>query len=131
MDILLFALRVIMAAALCVFVLQVLRYVVRPDAAVPRLEPLRLRYARGAREQTLALAHPALIGRDPNCLIQLDDAFVSARHAELRFDAGRWLVADCGSHNGTFVNERRLDTDAVPLVRGDVLRVGGVSILVE
>src|SRR5439155_506440 len=48
---------------------------------------------------------------------------VSALHAELRFADGEWRLADLGSRNGTYVNERRLHAP-VPLRPGDVIGLG-------
>jgi len=63
------------------------------------------------------------IGRAPVCDIVLADPHVSRYHAELRWDPQQgWQVRDLGSHNGTFVNGRRVST--APLREGDVLSVG-------
>jgi transcriptional regulator with PAS, ATPase and Fis domain len=62
---------------------------------------------------------PIVIGRGDDCDIVIDDRRASRRHAEVRFEAGAWVVADLGSHNGTFVDGARLEqpirvtTDAV------------------
>jgi ABC transport system ATP-binding/permease protein len=50
-----------------------------------------------------------LVGRDPECDIVVPDARVSWRHAVLRFEDGRWVLADNGSTNGTFTENRRAD----------------------
>jgi len=34
---------------------------------------------------------------------------VSALHAELSYEDGAWRLADLGSRNGTYVNDRRLE----------------------
>ena len=44
------------------------------------------------------------IGRDPSNHLQVHDTEVSRRHAELRYDGTRCMVADLGSSNGTYVN---------------------------
>lgn len=60
-----------------------------------------------------------VIGRLPECTIQLTDSSVSRRHAELRPTEGGWVIADLDSMNGTTVNgdpigERRLnDSDVI------------------
>jgi ABC-type multidrug transport system ATPase subunit len=49
------------------------------------------------------------IGRAPENEIVLDDLLVSRHHAELRgLPAGGYELTDLGSHNGTFVNGRRI-----------------------
>jgi cytochrome P450/NADPH-cytochrome P450 reductase len=50
-----------------------------------------------------------LIGRDPGCDIVITDARVSWRHAVLRMEDGRWVLADTGSTNGTYAGTRRVE----------------------
>jgi ABC-type multidrug transport system ATPase subunit/pSer/pThr/pTyr-binding forkhead associated (FHA) protein len=54
------------------------------------------------------------IGRDPfDSDIAFDGAsypMVSRKHAELRWDNGRWFLVDLGSSYGTFVNGNRINT---------------------
>ena len=64
------------------------------------------------------------IGRSPSSDIVLDDPLVSRHHAELReLPDGRRQLVDHGSHNGTFVNGRRVD-EAV-LDPRDIVGIGG------
>ena len=62
------------------------------------------------------------IGRSPDCEIFLDDVTVSRNHAVLVERDGRFFVEDQGSLNGTFVNRRRIDNEA--LENGDELQIG-------
>ncbi len=126
MDWVLLALRVLMAAALVIFLAFALRMALRREPETVR--PLRLTVQHGAREQRLDLIGESLIGRDPNCLVHIDDAFVSARHARVFWQAG-WRIADLASHNGTFLNGGRVSE--APLVDGDVIRVGDARISVS
>ena len=66
------------------------------------------------------------IGRLPANDIILTDALVSRHHARISFLEGRATVQDLGSHNGTFVNERRVYTSA--LRDEDVIRVGAFKL---
>jgi pSer/pThr/pTyr-binding forkhead associated (FHA) protein len=126
MDWLLFALRVLMAAALVAFLTLALRHALRRETR--SVTPLRLTIQQGAREQHLDLVTETLIGRDPNCLVRIDDAFVSARHARVFWQSG-WRIADLASHNGTYLNGGRVSEAA--LTDGDVIRVGDASISVS
>jgi hypothetical protein len=54
-----------------------------------------------------------VIGRSRDCDITVEDANVSRRHAELRNEDGRWVVADLGSTNGVKVNGRRVEQAAL------------------
>jgi len=49
------------------------------------------------------------MGRAADCTLPIEDSFLSRRHAELRHEGGRWMLRDCGSSNGTFVNGVRVD----------------------
>jgi EAL domain-containing protein (putative c-di-GMP-specific phosphodiesterase class I) len=67
---------------------------------------------------------PVEIGRHPDCAITLHVDRVSRRHARIdRDNAGRLLLKDLGSTNGTFLNGRRLDAPTA-LEHGDVLHIG-------
>jgi transcriptional regulator with PAS, ATPase and Fis domain len=46
----------------------------------------------------------ARVGRDADCELVGDDASMSRRHAEVRFDGEAWRVEDLGSRNGTFLD---------------------------
>lgn len=64
------------------------------------------------------------VGRDPASAIVFDDASVSARHAELRWNAGGWFLRDAGSKNGTFLNGVPTASDLV--ADGDWIGFGGL-----
>ena len=64
-----------------------------------------------------------MIGRSSACQIVLGDDTVSRRHAELRYEDGRWLLRDLGSSNGTYVNGRCVTEAEVRA--GDVIHLGG------
>lgn len=72
-----------------------------------------------------------LLGRQVEGPGRLDDAHVSGRHAQLGWDAaGRLVVEDLGSTNGTYLSGVRIEGPRV--VRpGDELRLGRTSLLVE
>ena len=63
------------------------------------------------------------LGRAPSNDVVINDLQVSRHHAEVRRDlSGRVWVVDGDSHNGTFVNGRRIVREA--LREGDVVGVG-------
>lgn len=74
-----------------------------------------------------AAADGLVIGRSPDCALTLSDPTVSRRHAELRRESGRWVVADLGSSNGTRVNGWRVRRATV--VTGDELMLGGARLV--
>ncbi len=63
------------------------------------------------------------IGRDQTCEMIAGVNTVSRRHAQVRRDGPRCLVADLGSVNGTFVNGERIDEPRL-LEDGDEIRLG-------
>src|SRR5207248_11029968 len=68
----------------------------------------------------------ARLGRSADCRVIVTGAVagvVSALHAELRFADGEWRLAELGSRNGTYVNERRLHSP-VPHRPGELLGLG-------
>lgn len=77
-------------------------------------------------ERTLSL------GRALSNDIILQDARVSRRHAQLRWQNGRYYVSDVGSRLGVAVNRRPLAPgEEVPLTDGDQLSLGGLTLTVR
>lgn len=66
--------------------------------------------------------HLTSIGRDLTSDVFLDDVTVSRRHAQVRHEAGRYVVEDQGSLNGTYLNGGLVDRGE--LFSGDELRIG-------
>jgi len=75
------------------------------------------------RPRTLKLSGSLDIGRAEACQVRLDDTYVSQHHARLSARDGGVFVEDLGSTNGTFLNDRRVQTP-VEVRPGDVVRVG-------
>jgi pSer/pThr/pTyr-binding forkhead associated (FHA) protein len=65
------------------------------------------------------------IGRGPDNAIQLDDASVSGRHAELHAIDKTYQLRDLGSTNGTLVNGNA--ATEIRLRHGDRIRFGGIQ----
>lgn len=95
--------------------------------AVPATHAVHLiGMSRAVSGQTFQLNLPpaAVLGRRSECALSLvQDDLVSGRHAELRLQDQRVLIADLGSTNQTFVNGVAIHAPH-PLVDGDVLRIG-------
>ena len=72
------------------------------------------------------------IGRRATCDVQFDKLDVSKSHAEIVHDRGTYVLRDCGSTYGTFVNGERIT--AHTLRSGDHIRLskpGSVELLFE
>jgi DNA-binding winged helix-turn-helix (wHTH) protein len=67
-----------------------------------------------------------VLGRDPDADVFIDNTAVSRRHARISIAAGRVQLEDLGSHNGTFVNGRKID-GLVEIADGDVITLGPVT----
>lgn len=87
--------------------------------------PTHLAVVAGSlRGTTVPLADGGvLIGRNPECSLVLTDDFASGRHLRIYPGAGAWYADDLDSTNGTFVNQRRIDTGA-RLEPGAQIRIG-------
>ena len=70
-----------------------------------------------------------IIGRDPSCVICVDNPDVSRRHALIQIDStnGTAAINDLESTNGTFLGRARVKGQT-PLADGDVIRVGPVEL---
>jgi hypothetical protein len=95
-------------------------------AAPPRTLLARLRAWLAPRALPEVIGARLVIGRSSSCEVVLGDDTVSRRHAQLRFEDGRWLLRDLGSSNGTYVNGR-LVTEA-EVRHGDVIHLGGARL---
>ncbi|HWC16536.1 MAG TPA: FHA domain-containing protein [Terriglobales bacterium] len=62
------------------------------------------------------------IGRLPDNTVQIDNLAVSGHHAKIYWDAGRYVIEDNSSLNGTYVNNARITRQA--LKDGDDVVVG-------
>ncbi len=66
------------------------------------------------------------LGRGADCAVRTDDAMVSRKNCKISFAGGKWVVEDLGSSNGTFVNEVRVQKQA--LNHADVVRCGTLQV---
>lgn len=74
-------------------------------------------------------SRPVRIGRSPDNDIVVDNLAVSNDHARVYFEAGRLVVEDRGSLNGTFVNDLRVER--ATLHDGDSIWIGKHHIKVD
>ncbi|MCA9121691.1 MAG: SpoIIE family protein phosphatase [Planctomycetaceae bacterium] len=64
-----------------------------------------------------------LIGRHPDCQIEIVQASVSGKHAAIHGENGVFYIEDTGSRNGTFVNKQQV-TSRVRLNHNDMVQFG-------
>jgi hypothetical protein len=72
---------------------------------------------------------PAIVGRDPQAEVPLDDPWMSRAHCVLDQCDGYLVVRDLGSRNGVFLNGRRVRQSAV--LPGERFTVGLTKITVQ
>jgi pSer/pThr/pTyr-binding forkhead associated (FHA) protein len=140
MDILLLALRILLALLLYAFLAAVLLTLWRDlrEATTDR-EPVR----RGgqlvvlettgetlAAGRTFPLQSVTSIGRSPNNTVPIPDTYASAQHALLTWREGQWWLEDQDSRNGTLLNGTRINGPTV-ISAGDVIGIGGVQLRLE
>lgn len=66
------------------------------------------------------------VGRSAECTVPINQPSVSRRHSELVIRGGQVVIKDVGSRNGTFVNDKAIDKEAV-LSEPCELRFGDVK----
>jgi pSer/pThr/pTyr-binding forkhead associated (FHA) protein len=92
---------------------------------------MRLGAISGPHTGRIVEVHDELsVGRDPGCVLRLDDPKVSRRHATLHPSAGGITIRDEGSLNGTWVNDGRI-AGSRALAAGDRVRIGGSEFIVD
>lgn len=75
------------------------------------------------RGELFTLGSQTVIGTDPaSCNLVLQDKFMSSKHAEIKVEAGVWMLKDLQSTNGTYVNDKRVDKQE--LIDNDFVKFG-------
>jgi pSer/pThr/pTyr-binding forkhead associated (FHA) protein len=83
---------------------------------------------KGKVEKNIRLtAGTMIIGRKPECNIQLDEKMVSGQHAEITINADEIQLKDLGSTNGTMVNGQEVTKTA--LKTGDQVTIGNYKLI--
>ncbi len=57
---------------------------------------------------SFGVGQPVYIGRSKRCSLRLEVSDISAEHARVGFENGKFWVEDLGSTNGTFVNQQQV-----------------------
>jgi hypothetical protein len=94
--------------------------VIRSHVAIPGAE------LRAGDRHYIIVRPLTTIGRRADRDLVIDDADVSRAHAEIRWTEAGFVLADAGSTNGTFVEQRRIHEHV--LSDGDSFTVGSTTI---
>lgn len=90
---------------------------------------LSLRFEDKVVKEVPVGGRPVSIGRSPDNDLPVDNLAVSNYHARVYFEAGRLVVEDLDSLNGTFVNDLRVER--ATLHDGDSIHIGKHHIKVD
>src|SRR5713226_9430085 len=74
-------------------------------------------------------SRPVTVGRAPDNDLPVDNLAVSNYHAKIYYEAGRMVIEDLASLNGTFVNDLRIER--ATLHDGDHVHIGKHKIKVD
>jgi pSer/pThr/pTyr-binding forkhead associated (FHA) protein len=92
------------------------------------IKTLIIKYADEIGEHNVVILNPnAIIGRDDNADVQIQDSAVSSKQARLFFRQNQWWIEDLNSTNGTYLNRVRLMQSAV-LMDHDILGCGSTQL---
>jgi hypothetical protein len=100
-------------------------YAVRPEGDLAPVGRFRVTYL--AREFEL-FAGENLLGREGDATILIPQKSVSRRHARIVVTGDGALLEDLGSKNGTWLNERRIQSPE-ELSDGDEIRLGSAPLI--
>ena len=67
------------------------------------------------------------VGRNADNAIALEFNGVSRYHFKLLATGDTHVLEDCGSKNGTYLNNKKVET-LTPLVKGDIIKIGSIAL---
>lgn len=96
-------------------------------------KPIQFSFSRTALLPNANLSNAiCVIGRGLDNSFTIADSTVSRQHAAICLASnGSLTVCDLGSSNGTFVNNKRIGSQAVPITTGNTLRLGKVKLSLQ
>lgn len=93
---------------------------------MPEQAPALLIVEKGGGEASVIPLDGAtlVIGKQPSADVNLENPYVSRRHAQILSAQGRYQIGDLGSKNGTYVNGARVTSEPRWLGNGDRIELG-------
>ena len=70
------------------------------------------------------------LGRGEHCTVRTKSADLSREHARVRAFSNQWVIEDCGSRNGVWINDLRVNSRS-KISSGDIVRLGRVPFRFE
>jgi HD-GYP domain-containing protein (c-di-GMP phosphodiesterase class II) len=83
------------------------------------------------KEQSWESERLLRVGRSKHVEVELEDASISRRHAEIALSESGWVVRDTGSTNGTFLNGTRVGRADRKIRQHDLIQCGNLVLVVE
>jgi pSer/pThr/pTyr-binding forkhead associated (FHA) protein len=83
---------------------------------------LSLKFSDNVLQEVVLNGGVVTIGRQPDCLLRIDNPIVSGHHARIFWANNHYVLEDNESFNGTFLNNRNVSTAA--LSDGDIIVIG-------
>ncbi|RPJ75974.1 MAG: GGDEF domain-containing protein [Alphaproteobacteria bacterium] len=110
-------------------VLTDIRAVLQASEKEAQLKPAALLVVGGDLNGTLFDLNEAQvsIGRNADNTIPLEFNGVSRYHFKLLASGETHVLEDCGSKNGTYLNNKKVDA-LTPLVKGDIIKIGSIAL---
>lgn len=68
-----------------------------------------------------------VVGRNSECDVVLEPMSVSRKHASIEWRDGRYFLTDLGSTRGTYLNQKKLGREPVPLEDGSTIRLAEIQ----
>jgi len=100
------------------------------DKKYPYLKLLNRRDELSFRvDESYVLNSRKTIGRLSKNDFVINDPFLSGNHAEFFSEDGIYYMRDLGSKNGSFINNVKIEYDAVPLNNGDKIQIGQLTFI--
>ena len=110
-------------------VLSLLNSVRSPKNATMQIPETEIIVSRDGAEILRKTVRPGeyVIGREPECDVQVEVELVSGRHAQLTVNFDHSLIEDLGSSNGTFVDGQPV-TESTRLWPNQKIQIGAATI---
>jgi predicted component of type VI protein secretion system len=83
---------------------------------------LSLKFSDNVLQEVVLNGGVVTIGRQPDCLLRIDNPIVSGHHARIFWENNRYVLEDNESFNGTYLNHRSVSRAV--LSDGDVIVIG-------
>ena len=75
---------------------------------------LEITWQSGTESEKQVFTRAFSLGRDLGCEVSTPDPLASRRHAEIGHEDSKWWIRDLDSHNGTYLNGKRISREFLP-----------------